>query len=43
MKNDAPKIYFRNNPAVLMLIDGDPIFKETEESDIEFVVNTPFL
>jgi len=42
INNDPPQIYFRTTPAVLMMIDGDPILKETGESGIEYVVNTPF-
>lgn len=40
--NTPPVIYFRTTPAVLLMIDGDPILKKDEESGLEFVVNTPF-
>ncbi len=42
INNDPPSIYFRTSPAVLMMIDGEPILKEDEETKIEYVVNTPF-
>ncbi len=42
INNDPPHIYFRTKPAVLMMIDGEPIMKEDEKSGIEYVVNTPF-
>jgi len=41
-QNDAPKIYFRTIPAVLLMIDGDPIIKTDEKEKIDYVVNTPF-
>ncbi len=40
--NAPPAIYFRTTPAVLLMIDGDPILKTDEESGLEYVVNTPF-
>lgn len=42
INNDPPVIYFRTNPAVLIIVDGDPITKKDEESGLEYVVNTPF-
>lgn len=41
INNDPPTIYFRTAPALLMMIDGDPILKKDEESGLEYVVNTP--
>ena len=40
--NDPPNIYFRNSPSLLLLIDGDPIWKTDDDSGIEYVVNTAF-
>ena len=40
--NEAPDIYFEQDPAVLVFIDGDPILKEIENSKIQYVLNTPF-
>lgn len=42
INNDPPKIYFRTNPSVLVMIDGEPITKKDEETGLEYVVNTPF-
>lgn len=42
LDNTAPKIYFRQEPTVLVSIDGDPKFKTVEGKNIEYVVNTPF-
>ena len=43
LKHDAPKIMLSKEPALLVSIDGDPVFKEIEGSSYERVVNTPFL
>ena len=32
IKNDPPKIYYRTNPAVLVLIDGEPVVRPVEGS-----------
>ena len=42
INNDPPAIYFRTVPAVLLMIDGEPVLKEVEDADMEYVVNTPF-
>jgi len=42
LNNNPPKIYYRSQPAVLVYIDGDPILKDSEESGIKYVVNTPY-
>ena len=42
LNNDAPNIYFRNSPTVLVYIDGKPILEKVENTKIERVVNTPF-
>lgn len=41
-KNDPPRIYFRTAPAVLVLVDGDPIFTELSGFDLDYVVNSAF-
>ncbi|WP_319500391.1 hypothetical protein [uncultured Draconibacterium sp.] len=43
LNNNPPKIYYRSEPAVLVIIDGDPILKAVEKSKLEYVQNTPFL
>jgi len=42
INNDSPDIYFRTEPAMLIIIDGDPIMQKTDEDEIEAVVNTPY-
>jgi hypothetical protein len=42
-KNAPPKILVVNEPAVLILIDGDPKLEQVEDSKMQYVVNTPFL
>jgi len=41
-KNDPPEIYYRDVPAVLIMIDGDPILKDTDDANIQYVINTPY-
>jgi len=42
LKNDPPEIYYREHSAVLVMIDGDPIYQKTDDDDVEYVVNTPY-
>ena len=42
LNNAPPEIIFSTAPAMLILVDGDPIFEEIENSGYERVVNTPF-
>lgn len=42
LNNAPPKIYFRMHPAILVFIDGEPILQDAEESNIQYVVNTPY-
>jgi hypothetical protein len=42
INNDPPQIYFRTSPTTLISIDGDPIIKKIDNSNLEYVVNTPF-
>lgn len=42
LNNAPPEIYYRSTPTVLVTIDGDPILKKIENSDMVYVVNTPF-
>lgn len=42
INNSPPQIFYRQEPAVLMMVDGDPIFKDTDDSNIQYVVNTPY-
>jgi hypothetical protein len=42
LSHEAPAIFLRKEPTVLVSIDGDPIFKKDESGKLEYVVNTPF-
>ncbi|MDQ5909936.1 MAG: hypothetical protein QG599_2031, partial [Pseudomonadota bacterium] len=41
--NTPPKILFMTAPAVLVLIDGEPILRDVEGFPVKRVVNTPFV
>ncbi len=43
MKTDPPKILFTTDPAVLIIIDGEPILQATDDERFMRVINTPFL
>jgi len=43
LKNDPPKIVFRDRLAVLLIFDGTPRFSPVEDSPYERALNTPFL
>jgi len=40
LKNDPPKIYYRTSPAILLLIDGDPVLRPVQGSNLQRVINT---
>lgn len=42
LKDDPPRIIYVNEPAALVLVDGDPILKPIEKTGLMAVVNTPF-
>jgi hypothetical protein len=42
LNNEPPEIYFRTSPTSLISIDGDPILEKIDNSNLEYVVNTPF-
>ena len=41
--DDPPKILFREEPTVLVSIEGEPQLREIPDSGIQAVVNTPFM
>jgi hypothetical protein len=43
LKHDPPKIIIRWKPAVLIIIDGQPELQDIEGSDLQRVVNTPYV
>jgi hypothetical protein len=40
LNTDPPPIFFSQTPAVLVNIDGDPIWSPIQENDLKFAVNT---
>jgi len=42
LNNTAPKVYFEDEAAVLVLIDGEPILEEIEKTKLRYVINTPY-
>lgn len=42
LNNEAPEIIYTTKPSVLILIDGEPKFKETSNKSYKYVVNTPY-
>jgi len=43
LKHDPPRVIVRYEPAVLILVDGEPRYKKIDKSSVERVVNTPYL
>ncbi|MBZ5856361.1 hypothetical protein [Flavihumibacter profundi] len=39
--NKAPKVIYRNHPAILVLIDGDPVWQKNEAWGVEVLANSP--
>ena len=42
-RNDPPEIIFSDRHSMLILFDGEPVFKQLENSKVQRAVNTPFL
>ena len=42
LKMDPPLIIYRDHPALLVYIDGDPVMRDIENSEYEAVINTPY-
>ena len=42
LNNDPPEIIFKDSPAVLVTIDGEPREKDLEDSGLRYVENTAF-
>jgi len=40
IKADAPPIFFSTTPAVIVNLDGDPIWSPIKDNDLKFAVNT---
>jgi hypothetical protein len=40
INNDPPRIIFATSPAVLIRIDGDPVYRDVDGTDLQRIVNT---
>lgn len=40
LNNDPPPIFYSNSPAILLIVDGDPVLSPIEKTSIQFMVNT---
>ncbi len=40
VKTDPPQIFYSAKPAILLIVDGQPVLSKIEKTDLEFVVNT---
>jgi hypothetical protein len=40
LKNDPPKIFFSTRPAILILIDGNPVLRSVKDTRFQRVINT---
>jgi len=43
LKHTPPEILLSREPAMLVSIDGDPVFQGIDDTYLEYVVNSPFL
>jgi hypothetical protein len=43
VRNDPPRVFFSTRSAILVLIDGAPVFRQVEGTDLERVINTRVL
>lgn len=42
INNDPPKIYYRDEPTILVTIDGEPIWKELKDQNLKYCENSAF-
>ena len=42
LNTEPPRIIYRDHPALLISMDGDPVMREIEDSPFEAVINTPY-
>ena len=40
VKNDPPVVYYSESPAILLIVDGEPVLAPVEKTGLEFLVNT---
>jgi len=43
VKNDPPQILFSTRPALLVLVDGAPVFRPVKDTSVERIINTRVL
>ena len=43
VKNDPPRVYFSTRPAILVSIDGAPVLRTVQDTNLERVINTRVL
>src|SRR5689334_17377594 len=43
VKNDPPQVLFSTRPALLVLVDGAPVFRAVKDTSLERIVNTRVL
>ncbi len=42
LKNDPPQIFVSNQKAILIHVDGEPVYAKIKDSDLEFLINSNF-
>jgi len=42
LNTKPPKVFYRDHPALLITIDGDPVLRDIENSSLKAVINTPY-
>ncbi len=40
VKNDPPPIYYSGSPAILLMVEGEPVLSPIDKTNLQFVVNT---
>lgn len=40
MNNNPPQIFYSSSPAILLIVEGDPVYAPIEKTNMQFVVNT---
>ncbi len=40
LRNEPPQIFYSTLPAILLLVQGQPILSLIEKTDLQFIVNT---
>lgn len=40
VNNEPPRIFYSSSPALLLIVEGDPVLAPVEKTDLQFLVNT---